>query len=196
MAAVYLWFQRIQEFRFIYSYICPALVFLLNPKSHPRCGFSRLVQPDTQNTRHISSLPIQQSASQPSHWSEYRSGAFWLAVRRVLLAIRSRQTSHTKKPQSAANIPLLTQLRMESFQLIRIPQSISWHLTEYGTKCPFCIPKWEKYMMWWWWCFLSSIWGKPQLIHSWPQEEEENEIVFCDWLWVIGKKYGSRTCGG
>ena len=84
-----------------------------------------------RNTRHISSLPIQESARWVSHWSDYKCETILLVVRRVWLAIRSRQTSHTKKPQSAANIPLLTQLRMESFQLIRIPQSILWHLTEY-----------------------------------------------------------------
>ena len=114
------------------AYFSVTSVFLLNLESHPWCGFSRRVHPDTQKYQtHFISPHSTISQIKFSHWSEWNSETLWLAERRVLLAIRSRQTSHTKKPQSTANIPLLTSLRMESFQLIRIPQSISWHVTEY-----------------------------------------------------------------
>ena len=93
--------------------------------------------------------------------------------------------------------PFLPRPRMESFQLISLPQSISRHVTEcgpwWGPTVHFIFPR-EKEMMWWWWCLVSSIWGKPQLIHNWPREEE-NEIVSCDWLWVILEMARSMALG-
>ena len=138
-----------------------------------------------RNTRHISSLPIQDGSLighnmnvRPSYW-------LWGECDQPLGPDRHHiQRSH--------NLLLISPSYSDQDGKLSTYQNASIHFMTFdrvwtlmGTKCPSCIPEGEKYMMWWWWGFLSSIWGKPQLIHIWPQEEEENEIVSCAWLWVI-----------
>ena len=133
-----------------------------------------------------------------SHWSQYNmSPSYWLwgECDQPLGPDRHHiQRSH--------NLLLISPSYSDQDGKLSTYQNASIHFmtfdrvwTVMGTKCLFCIPEWEKYMMWWWWCFLSSIWGKPQLIHSWPQDEEENEIVSCAWLWVILRAVRSIALG-
>ena len=111
---------------------------------HPGCWFSRLGQPDTpEHQTHFIS-----PHSSASHWSDEINTPLLLATRRVYPAIRSRQTSHTKKPQSGANIPLLTQAKDGKLSTYQ-PASIHFTTCDrvramVGTNCPFYIPERER----------------------------------------------------
>ena len=98
-------------------YTCSLSLGLPSQPRIPSLGSHGRSTQTPRNTRHISSLPIQESARRVSHWSPYKCETILLVVRRVWPAIRSRQTSHTKKPQSAANIPFLLGSGWKAFNL-------------------------------------------------------------------------------